>query len=555
MSRSVAAPRTGRPRPPVLTLVAVCLASVLFPLSITGTSVALPSIGGDLHSGLSALQWAVNGYNLTFAGFILAAGSLADLVGRKRVFFSGTALFGAGALVAALAGNIVLLDLARAVAGVGAAAALPSGSALLAQVFEGKARARAFGLFGTTVGLGLALGPSVSGVLVTALGWRSVFLVPAALAFAVLLLIPFVPESRNESAGRVDKAGTVTFTGSLVLFVLGLVEAPQAGWTAPVTLGSLAGAVVLLAVFVQVERRQRQPMFDLGLLARPKFLGLCLTVVVIVLGFSPLVVYLPSYFSAVDGLSAQQAGLTIMMLTGPTLVFPAIAAALTRWVPVRVQLVAAVLIAAVGYAWLTVIAPGGGALPILGPLMLIGAAVGISFGLLDGAAVSSVEAERAGMAAGMFNTMRLAGEAAAIAVVGSLLVTFTQSGLAGRLGSYDTPYANQPDRVADLLNQGDLATAADTVRPKAAHDAFAATASSAYTGALHTMLWVLAVVGVIAAVLIAVLLRERRGRGEWGAEAGVADVPDVADTSDVAADAEAESGSGAGAEPVPVQAT
>ncbi|MCD9143681.1 MFS transporter [Streptomyces albireticuli] len=523
--------RQGGRRSPSLTLLAVCLASVLFPLSITGTSVALPSIATDLNSGLAALQWAVNGYNLTFAGFILAAGSLADLVGRKRVFLIGTALFGVGALVAAVSSDVMLLDVARAVSGAGAAAALPSGSALLAQVFEGRARARAFSLFGTTVGLGLALGPSIAGVLVSNLSWRSVFLVPAVVAFAVLLLAPFVPESRGPAGGRVDKAGTVTFTGALVLLVFGLVEGPQLGWAHVAVLGPLVGFVVLLAAFAVVERRQAQPMFDLTLLRRPRFLGLCVSVMVIVFGFSPLVVYLPSYFSAVDGLSPQQAGLTIMMLTAPTLIFPVVAGALTRWIPAGTQIVVSVLLVGVGCAWLTVIEPGGGDLPVLGPMLLIGVGVGISFGLLDGAAADSVEPERTGMASGMFNTMRLAGEATAIAVVGSLMVTFTRGGLDGKLGSYDTPYADEPDRVADLLNQGDLATAADTVRGGAgARDAFVDTAAHAYTGALHTVLWVLAALCVVAVPLIAFLMR---GRSEAAARgAGVeASSPDAAVSS------------------------
>ncbi|MFI0469804.1 MFS transporter [Saccharopolyspora sp. 5N102] len=196
--------------------------------------------------------------------FVLAAGSLADLVGRRRTFAIGTGLYAVGALVSALAGDILVLDIARTASGLGAAAALPSGSALLAQAFEGPARARAFGVFGTTTGIGLALGPTIAGVLVGNFSWRAVFLVPAVIAFVVVALTPLIPESRNPAAGRVDKGGTVTFTGALLLLIFGLVEGPQAGWLSALVLGSFLTAAVLLIAFVVIERRQEQPMFDLS---------------------------------------------------------------------------------------------------------------------------------------------------------------------------------------------------------------------------------------------------------------------------------------------------
>ncbi|MFI9227675.1 MFS transporter [Streptomyces rimosus] len=510
MSSAISAsPPTTRRRAPVV-LLAACLSALLLPLSMTGASVALPSMGAELHASLASLQWAINGYNLAFGCFVLAAGSLADLVGRRRMFAIGTGLYAVGALVSALAGDILLLDIARTASGLGAAAALPSGSALLARTFEGRSRARAFGVFGTTTGIGLALGPTVAGLLVGGFSWRAVFLVPAVIAFLVVALTPLIPESRNPAGGRVDKSGTFTFTGALLLLIYGLVEGPQAGWDSPLVLGAFLAAVVLLLAFVVIERRQEHPMFDLGLLAQPQFLALCLTAVVVVFGFTPLLVALPTYFSAVDGLTAQQAGLTLIMLTGATLVFPAIAGFLTRWIPAKVQLVITIVLMAAGVGWLTVIEPGSSHGAILGPLLLLGIATGISFGLLDGAAVSSVPAGRAGMAAGMFNTMRLAGEAASIAVISSLLVSFTRGRLDPGLGSFDTPYADDPARAANLLNQGDMGTLAKSVQPETARQAFTDMAGAAYTGALHTVLWLLFAMFVVAVPVVALLLRERR---------------------------------------------
>ncbi|CAL9426154.1 Multidrug resistance protein Stp [Streptomyces sp. enrichment culture] len=499
-----------RVRRPGLTLLAVCLTVVLFPLAITGASVALPAISADLDNSLAAGQWVVNGYDLTYASFMLASGSIADLVGRRKVFQVGVLLFAGGALVSALAPNIIVLDLARAVAGIGAAAATTSGSAILAHAFDGPARARAFGLFGTSVGIGLAFGPSIAGVLTSNLGWRSVFLVPAIIGLVVLLFTPALADSRNPQASKVDWPGTVTFTLALLLLILGLVEGPQLGWGSPLVLGSFIGFVVLLVVFGVVEQRQSEPMFDLSLLKHRKFVGVSLATVPVVFGFTPLAVYLPAYFIAADGVSAQKAGLILIMLTGLTLFFPTIAGYATRWISAQVQIALTVILAAVGLAWLTVLEPGISYWALLPPLALIGIAVGISFGLLDGAAVSSVEVSRAGMAAGMFNTVRLAGETIAIAVAGSLLVSFTQSSVSGKLDQFDTRYADDPEALANLMNQGELESAAKTVEPAAQRGDFTDVAASAFAQGFHSLLWVLAALCAVTFVVVALLLRDRR---------------------------------------------
>ncbi len=472
-----------------LVLFTVCIACLLMPFAMAGVSVALPDIGTGLHAGLAPVQWVVNGYDLAFGSLMLAFGSLADLFGRRRLFTLGVSLFAAASLLGALAGDIVLLDLARALAGAGAAATITSGSALMAEAFEGPARARAFGIFGTVIGLGLAFGATLAGVLVDALGWRSVFAVPALAGAALLPLTRLLPESRNPAARRVDRAGTFTFTAGLGLLIYALIEGPQAGWAHPVVLAAFAGFVLLMGAFVVVERRGAEPMFDLSLLAQRRFLGLCLAVMTFVTVFTPLAMDLPSYLIATDGIGPRLAGVWMMMLGVPTLIMPAVAGYLTRWVAARHQLVAAIAISGAGAAWLTVIRPGAGAIAVLGPLTLIGAGIGISFGLLDNLAVSSVEPARAGMAAGMFNTTRIGGETIAIAVVGSLLVSVTASRLGGD-GS-----------VANLLNQGDLAGAVARGVP-------ARTAMAAYTGALRTVSWTLAALCAVTAPVVAALMRE-----------------------------------------------
>jgi EmrB/QacA subfamily drug resistance transporter len=486
----------------LLGLVTVCIATIMLPVSLTGSSVAMPGVANEFHNSLAAGQWIVNGYDLAFASFMLTTGSFADLFGRRRLFALGNAVFAVCSLVSALSTNIVTLDLARALAGVGAAAVLTSGSAILATLFEGTARARAFGIFGTAVGAGLAFGPFVAGALQTAFGWRAIFLVPAIGGALVLALSSLLPESSDPQAKRVDWLGMATFTGALATLILALLEGAQNGWVSPLNIAAYVLCAALLVSFIVVETRQAQPMFDISLFRQPQFVSLCVAVVSLVFGFTPLLVYLPSYLTAVNHESTFHAGVDLLMLTVPTLVFPLITGYLLRWIPIRHMVTLAVALTAVGTGWLVVLAPGVGNWVVFGPFVVIGAGIGISFGVMDGAAVSSVESSRAGMAAGMFNTMRLAGEAIAIAVVGSLLVSATQSELTGKLTAFGGRYADDPAALADKLNQGQLTGAASTVQ-EASRAAFTKVAEAGYTGALHEVLWILAGFSAVATVLVA----------------------------------------------------
>ncbi|WP_406641406.1 MFS transporter [Amycolatopsis sp. WGS_07] len=482
----VAMPRQAKPG---LTLFAVCAAIVLVPVTATGASLALPDISGSLATSLSSAQWVVNAFFLTFASFMAITGSLADLAGRRRMFAAGIGVFCAAMLAAACAPSIGVLIAARAVAGIGAACVTTGGSALLAHAFEGAARTRAFGLFGTAIGLGLAFGPLAAGVLVTSLGgWRAFFGVAAVVLLPLLGVAPKLAESKDAHPAGPDWPGALTFTLGLSLFVLALVEGPELGWDSPLVLASFAGFAVLLAGFAAIERRAEHPMIDVSLFARPRFLAICAMPVLLAFGFVALLIALPAYFMAVDGLSALAAGLLLMLLTGPTLVVPVLVSSIAHRVSQRLLLVATLLLVAVGAAWLTVVHPGAAVGEIAGPLLCIGAGFGVSLAILDGAAVSSVEPARAGMAAGVFNTMRLGGESVSIAVLGSLLAAVTQS----RLGSGMGP--DQAGAITAKLLQGER-TGGEP-------------AAAAYTSALHVGLWTIAAVSTLGAIAVGLLTRE-----------------------------------------------
>ncbi|MDO9409177.1 MFS transporter [Patulibacter sp.] len=501
-----ASPETLLPRPAGWTLAVVLVALIAAPMSLTSVTVALPDIGRDLGAGAAAQAWAVTGYNVAFASLMLAAGSLGDLVGRRRLFTTGTGLFAVGQLIAALAPSILVLDLARVLAGVGAATMLPSGSALLAARFEGPARARAFGAFGTTLGAGLALGPVLGGVLTDVVGWRSVLVVLALLGAVACVLAPrLMDESRDPAAGRVDWAGTVLFTAALAVLIVAIVEAPERGWLSGRTLVSAAVGAGLLTAFVAVERRTARPMLDLGLLRHRRFVGLGVAAMAVVIAFVPLLVDLPTLLQVVRGADAATAGALLLFLTVPTLLVPVLAGALLARTDIRTLVAAGLALESIGVAWLA-LAPPDGALPALAlPLVVAGTGVGIANGILDGAAVSVVPPARAGMAAGLFNTMRLGAETLAIAVAGSLIVSLTASGVSadGRLAA-----PVDADRIAGLMTQGDVqGTAASAgVGGRSVVDV----AVDAYAGAFEATLWGLAGVCVVALLVSAALLRRRR---------------------------------------------
>ncbi|MEV3858625.1 MFS transporter [Streptomyces sp. NPDC050095] len=417
-----------------LTLAAVLLAVFVVPMSISGTAVALPGIGADLAASDAALQWVVNAFNVAFACCTLVWGSVADLVGRVRVFATGAALFAVAATASALAGNAYVLDAARALAGIAGAAIFSAGAAILSTAYEGPARARAFALFGTVAGIGISLGPTFAGQLVTSVGWRWVFALHAAALAVALLAVPViarsVPDASVRMPGRrLDVSGALVFVAAMVLLTTGIVQGSQWGWGSAGVLALFAGAVVALTVFVRVERRSAHPVLDLGLLRERRFVGLALVPVAASFGFVTLLTYLPSYLTAVTGRDGSAAGWLMLLLTVPVLVSPLLAAKLVeRGVAARALILVSLGCLVVGDLGLLLFSPHAAIAAVALPMVATGAGMGLSAGLVDGQALALVAPERAGMAAGFVNTLRLGSEAIAVAVYGSVLTTLLAGG-------------------------------------------------------------------------------------------------------------------------------
>lgn len=411
-------------------MAAVAVASATLPFSVTGSAIALPNMAADLGSSVSTGQWMLNAFNITFAALPLAAGSLADRFGRRRVLLIGIGLVGAMSLLIALSPSMALVDAARAVQGCGAAAVLASGAAVLAHSTSERRRQLAFGILGTSFGSGLAIGPLLAGALVGVAGWRAVFVLVAAMSAVAWMSARRAPESRNPEQPPVDVAGLVTFTASLTSLSFAFVQAAAAGWTSPATVALLALAVGLLVVFVTVESRLAgRAMFDIRLFRRSEFLAVVCQPFTVTLGFVILLIYLPSYLQGVGGQTTLASGLLLLPMTAPVLILPIFAGKLAARTSMRAVLTGASVLIAVGALLLTTLSSDGSWLGLAIPLLPFGAGVGLAFGVMDNAAVSTVPVENAGAAAGIFNTMRITGESVAVAGAAALLTTVVAAGI------------------------------------------------------------------------------------------------------------------------------
>lgn len=480
-------------------LLAACLTAVLIPLCFTGPAVVLPAISQALGGSAAELGWITNGYILAYGSAMMAAGSLADIHGRKRVWRVGLGLFAAVTLVIPLAPTVLVFDLLRVLQGLGGSAAFAGAMAALAQEFHGPIRTRVFSLLGTTFGLGLAFGPLLAGLLSDSLGWRMVFLLPALIGVAGALLVSICArESRDPNAQGLDWPGAISFTAMLTLFTCGTLLAPEHGWSHPLVQVSLWGSLALLVAFVVIERRVARPMLELGLFRRAQFAGVQLLGASPAFAFVVLIVLLPGRFIGADGLSAVQAGQLMIALSAPLLVVPMLAALLSRWFTAGLLSALGLALNALGLLWMSV-ALASGPQALLLPMLLVGVGIGLPWGLMDGLAVSVVEKERAGMATGIFNTVRVSGDGVAIALVGALLAALVVAALPASGAS-----------SAQVIGAAGHAAMGDLARAAALLGVDRAALQPGYDAAFRTLLQVLAAITGLTAMLVFMLLGKVR---------------------------------------------
>ncbi|TCL71461.1 MFS transporter [Rhizobium sp. BK251] len=493
-------------------LLAVCLAALVLPLSFSGAAMATHAIGQELGGSTAARNWITNSFMLTFGSFLMTAGALSDVFGRKRIFLSGVTLFALASFALSVAPSLEILNALRAVQGLAAAAALAGGSAALAQEFEGHARTRAFSMIGTTFGLGLAFGPILSGFLIESLGWRSIFLSGTLIgALSLLIAIPRMRESKNPDAAGFDWYGAATFTAMLSLLTFALIEGPANDWTSLYVLALLVGAAASLAAFVLLENRVRQPLLDLSLFRYARFVGVQVLPIATTYSYVVLLILLPLRFVGIEGYSEIEAGLLMLALSAPMLVVPLLAATLARRIAAGTLAGTGLLIAAAGLFYLSRIEIGAHASALVAPLLLIGIGAGMPWGLMDGLSITVVPKERAGMATGIFNTTKVAGEGITLAMVNAILAAFASSTL-----QHAMPDGRTTDGIGEAarhLATGDLSRAADLL-PGIAPKILA----TAYGIAFDALIYVLITITLLAAAVVFGLLGNATAADEEQAE-------------------------------------
>jgi EmrB/QacA subfamily drug resistance transporter len=406
------------------TLGAVCVATFMLLLDITVVNTALPAIQKDLGGSFSDLQWVIDAYALSLAALVLTAGSLADRLGRRRVFAIGLAVFSLASLLCALAPDPTFLNVSRALQGIGGAIMFAVSLAHVAQEFPaGPERGMAMGIYGATIGIAVAIGPLVGGLLTDGLGWEWVFLINVPIGIAAIGVTYWkLAESRDPNATRIDWGGLLTFSSALFLLVLGLVRGNDAGWGSPTIISLLVGAGVLLAAFVVIEQRVREPMLPLSLFRRRAFTGVQLAAFAVSGSMFALFLYLTLYLQSFLGYSPIEAGLRYLPITIASFIVAPLAGMALAKVQARWLMSAGLALTGLGLLLMGGLGVDSEWTALLAGFVLSGIGVGLLNPVIADVALSVVPKERSGMAAGINDTFRQVGIAVGIAAWGAIFL-------------------------------------------------------------------------------------------------------------------------------------
>ena len=408
-------------------LALIVTAQFMVILDVAIVNVALPSIKTDLHFSTTNLQWVISAYAILFGGALLLGGRLADLLGRRRLFVTGLALFSASSLLCGLAWSEGSLIAFRGLQGLGGALLAPAALSLLMTTFaEGRDRNRALGIYGAASGSGAAAGVLLGGVITSYLGWSWIFFINVPVGLAAIALTPFLlRESRADLAHRhFDVAGATSVTAGLMLLVYALTRATTDGWSSPVTIGLLSGAAALIAAFVAIELRSRSPLLPLRIF-RSRTLSASNAAMAIVgaVAFSEFFV-LTLYLQDVLHYSAVQTGVAFVAFALTVVVTSNVAQVVVGRAGIRATLTAGLVMAAVSVALLTRLPVDGHYFWDIFPAFVLGGAgMGFSFVPITIGSLTGVERADAGVASGLVNTSRQIGGAIGVATISTIAAT------------------------------------------------------------------------------------------------------------------------------------
>jgi EmrB/QacA subfamily drug resistance transporter len=487
-----------------LPLVTVCLGTFMLLVDVTIVNVALPNMVSDLHASFGSVQWVVDAYALTLAALVLGTGSIADLVGHRRAYVAGLALFAVSSFVCGVAPDTAVLIGARAVQGIGAAAMFATTFALLNSNYGGRDRGTAYGMWGAVAGASAAIGPIIGGLLTEGISWRWIFFVNLPVSvIAIVMCLRTLTDVHAPRRSRVDVWGMLTFTGAAAAVTYALIRANSNGWSNSLSWVMLGASAVLAVVFLAIERRIPHAMLDLALLGRRSFVGVLIGGVMMTFAAFAVFTYTSIWLQSVMGLSPIRAGLVGLPMSAMAF---AVSASIGRFLhgdnPGRIIGIGLLFIGAGGLlaallthgtATWTALVPG---------FLLIGVGVGLATPTLGSAAMSAAPPERGGMAAGAVNTARQLGFAFGIAVLGSVFTARAR----GVLTDHAVP---SPAATARAVAGGQSPVLLARVPASARAAADTAVHASAVAG-VQAALAIAGLVGILAGLLVLILVRPER---------------------------------------------
>ncbi|HVW79374.1 MAG TPA: MFS transporter [Mycobacteriales bacterium] len=487
------------------TLVAVSLGTFMLLLDITIVNVALPNIQDELHSSFSDLQWVVDAYALTLAALLLTTGALADMYGRKRLYVLGLGLFTIASVLCGVAQGSLMLEISRALQGVGGATMFSVSLALLAHAFRGKDRGVAFGVWGATTGFAVAVGPVLGGALVSGLSWRYIFFVNLPIGIGALALTFFrVEESRDPEPRRPDWWGFILFTAGLASVIYALIEAglTSFGTTRVVTCFVVGGALII--AFLVAEALVSNPMFELSLFRLPTFSGGAIAAFGISASIFSMLLYLTLYLQDLLRYSALQTGVRLVILSGCILVIATVAGRVSSHVPVRMLIGPGLILVGVSMLLMRGLTASSSWTHLIPGMIVGGVGVGMINPPLASTAVGVVQPQRAGMASGINSTFRQVGIATGIALLGTLFSHKVSSQVSSGLAH--TSLASKSGALGGALQNGEATAYLKHLPPQQAQLA-SHVARASFTAGLNEILLVSAVIAFVSGALAFVLIR------------------------------------------------
>jgi EmrB/QacA subfamily drug resistance transporter len=492
------------------TLGSMSFALFMIMLDNTVVNVALPSIQSDLDASLSALEWTVNVYTLTFAVLLVTGGRLGDIFGRRRAFLGGVVLFALASATAGLAPNDTFLVVSRALQGIGAAFMMPATLSIITNAFPAHERGKAIGTWAGVSALALALGPVVGGFLTEEVSWRAIFFLNLPVAAAAVFVTLFAThESRDPNVPRtVDYAGVATLTVGIGALVLALVEGNGWGWGSPAIVALVAASATGLAAFLAVERRTRYPMVEFAFLRSRQFVGT--NGIAFVVSFSMLAMFffMALYMQNILGYSPLEAGIRFLPSTVVIIVAAPIAGRLTDRIGARLPIAVGLTLVAIALFLQSRVTVDTTYAALLPTFSLMGLGIGLTMSPMSTAAMNAVDVTKAGLASGILSMSRMVGGTFGVAAVGALFQHLSDSRLEERLG--DVPLsAQQQAWFADNLGSGDVSSHLQQLDPATARQV-SDVLKEAFVHSLSASLKLSTAVAAVGVVIAIVVLRGSR---------------------------------------------